>query len=137
MIVRAFQPEDIDRIELQPVQAATRPLLGEHWGHELLEAGPAYTAQDGGRIVACAGFMEAERGALLWSFLCARPPMRRLTGMARRLLEVHAYPKVVATTAVDFRPGCRWLEILGFRPVEIVPQMGADGRDHWLYERVP
>lgn len=137
MNVRGFHPTDLDRIVLQPTQAATRPLLGEHWGPELATAGPAYTAEEDGRIIACAGFLEGDRGALLWSFLCERAPMRRLTKMARRLLEVHPYPKVVATTAVDFAPGCRWLSLLGFRAVEIIPEMGVDGRDHWLYERVP
>lgn len=137
MIVRAFDPADIDRIVLQPTQAATRPLLDPRWVATLAGGGPAYTAEEAGRIVACAGFLEGERGALLWSFLCDRAPMRRLTKMAWRLLAVHPYPKVVATTAIDFPQGCRWLEMLGFRAAEIIPEMGADGRDHWLYERIP
>ncbi len=136
MNVRGFHPTDLDRIVLQPTQAATRPLLDPRWLETLADGGPAYTAEEDGRLIACAGFLEGDRGALLWSFLCERAPMRRLTKMARRLIEVHPYPKIVATTAVDFQPGCRWLELLGFRAIEVIPEMGVDGRDHWLYERI-
>jgi hypothetical protein len=57
--------------------------------------------------------------------------------MALRAFQV--YPiRVTATVETDFVPGCRWLEVLGFKKhPDILESYGPDGRDHFAYVREP
>lgn len=134
MIVRPFKPEDMAAIDLQDAQRPARDLLLE-LAPDYATGGPAYTAEQDGRIVACAGVLAVGSYGALWSALARGAPMLALHRAALRFLSVHRFRLMQATAAAHFADGCRWLEMLGFERRNVLPQPGPDGAMHVLYER--
>ena len=101
---------------LDPVHIQGRETATLEYGEILEAGGRAYTMLDGGRVIACAGILDAGPiGSWLWSYLDQRTgrAMLRFHRVALELIRSHAGP-LRAATAAGFAPGCRWLEMLGF-----------------------
>lgn len=137
MIVQPFRTWHLEEIELQPAQTSWKR-YGTIPYAQHLEAGTAFTAREGSRVIACAGVLPIERDVgTLWAFLAvgARLHLLRLGRMALRLCQVSGYARVVTSTESDFPQGCRFLELLGFSFVDTIEGFGPDGRDHHFYAR--
>ncbi len=130
MIIKTFKPEHLEAIELRDARIL-RPRVQDML--PLIMAGDACTVFTD-RIIACTGLVPTTLGAHLWAVIAKDAPMIVLHKMALRAFEVYRL-RISATVEVNFLPGCRWLEMLGFEQLEIADGYGHDGCDHYLYVR--
>lgn len=138
MIVERFKPE---HLELMRVQAAQRQdvvflsaMLREAFG-----IFPAFTGFVGEEPIACAGILPGLFGmGEMWAFLSERagPHMLALTRAGERLIALYPFRRLETDVPVNFSPGCRWLELLGFEWEGPMRKYGLDGSDHYRYARV-
>ena len=133
MTIEPFKPEHLDAIELRDAQLSLQPRVDDML--PLIATGEACTVITN-RIIACTGLVPTTLGAHLWAVIAKDAPMIVLHKMALRAFEVYRL-RISATVEVDFRPGCRWLEMLGFEQLEIAEGYGHDGGDHYVYVRTP
>lgn len=139
MIVRPWKPEDTKKLLLQPSQDYMYPMLDELNIQPLAEAGNAWVGEDNGEILAIAGILPKwENRATAWALV---------SNMAgRRFLHIHRavesfldncrFRRVEATVDIGFRPGHRWMKMLGFKPEGYLEAYRPDGADQILYARV-
>lgn len=135
--VRAFQPQDLASVDLQPVQEWIRPHLTLAYGIRLARD-PAFTLLDADQIIACGGIARfTDARPLLWSLVSrhARPHFLALHRVAQRLIACYDEPGLCATCEPGHEQGRRWLELLGFRPEGSLPNFGPDSSTHDLYGR--
>jgi len=137
--VHPFVPADIEELSLQPSQEFLSPFVGRPgYGQELADAGPCYTAREGGRIVCCAGLVNLWEGrASAWALLSADSG-RCMISIHRAVAEFFdgcGIERVEAYVVPDFMPGHRWARMLGF---EREGRMRAfqRGQDMDMYARV-
>lgn len=137
MNVIPFEASHIARMDIQPGQRVLISHLPLAYIEQLPKAGPALTAEDQGRILACAGIAHQGYGVgILWACVASgtHSYFIRLDRCVRRFLEIPRLRRIEATT--DFEPGCRWLELLGFEFEGVKKKYGPDGKDHRAYARV-
>lgn len=140
MILERFRAAHLEEIDLQPEQVYLRAYIGAPEAREFEQGGPAYTLRSAnGQIALCAGFLTGPECSGLWAFVSAiaRKRLIALHGCAQRMLEVAPRLPVITSVEADFEAGHRWVSLLGFTFVRPVPGIGADGRDHHLYEWRP
>lgn len=137
--ITAFQADHVAQMQLQPRQARVLSIMTLPYIATLAQVGPAATALMQGRVVACAGVVCQDYGVgTLWAFIAhdAGQHFVRLHRCARRLMHLAQMRRIEASAEVDFGPGCRWLELLGFQSEGLMKQYGPDGSDHirfaWL-----
>lgn len=136
MILEPFRAVHLTEIDLQSAQAYLRPFLTQTEVDELETGGPAYTVRaETGEIAMCAGFITAERGSYLWSFISVmgRTRLIALRDVARRFLDIAPRLPVLASVESDFTAGQQWVAMLGFTYERVVPKFGPDGRDHHIF----
>lgn len=136
MRIVPFQSWHVLSMELQDHQLARMEGITTEYLAKLARSGPAFSAVDDEEILACAGIAEIGGPATLWGFISrhAGKRMLRLDRSVRRLMELKHYPRIESTVPVGFKPGCRWLERLGFvldKPIADYVQ----GETHLLYVR--
>jgi len=107
---------------------------------EDLAKGAAYTAWRDGKPVASAGLLpiHAHR-ALAWAVIGSCSPMMflRVHREITRRLARFPFKRVEAAARIDFIPGQRWLQIMGFRcEVVCAEAYMPDGSDASLYALV-
>jgi RimJ/RimL family protein N-acetyltransferase len=139
MNIIPFEPEHVGQIAIQAQQMFTLSALPPKYLWGLKVMGPAITAEDNGKIIGCAGV--AHIGSwmgTLWGFIAADagPYFVRLHKCAKRLIEIPQVQRIEASSEVSFKPGCRWLELLGFEAEGVMKAYGIDGADHMRYARV-
>lgn len=131
-----YSPEHVRRLRLQPSQLmALSPEVQPHL-ENLGLAGLAFTGISRGEVIACAGVAPSGLGsATLWGFISAgaKPYFVRLHRSAERMLRLRPFRRIEASSEVDFEPGCRWLELLGFEAEGVMRAYGPDGKDHMRY----
>ncbi len=143
--IRAFEDDDLARLNPQMVQAAEYAALPswEEIGAMVRAAGPAWTAEWRGRVVGCAGIAVQMGGrGECWCFIGRDMPraawvvihraVRSRLGQAPAL-GVH---RLEATAAVGFPPARRWLEMLGFECEGVARAYAPDRSDCFRYARV-
>ena len=124
--------EDFSPVHLLAFQD---PFATLAYGEALFKRGPAYTVRSE-RILLCGGIAADDAGqGWLWSFVApaASAHFLKLHGYVRRFIEVHAQP-LIATTP-QHGPGCRWLEVLGFRKDRPLPGFYPGCPDQFVYRR--
>jgi hypothetical protein len=138
VIVVPFKSLHLAAMNVQPAQA--RELVHLPPGAlERLAEHPSLTGLYQGEPVACFGIVPDTLGsATMWAFLSADSGRHMLmfTRSALRFLELYPFRRVEATAPVEFGPGCKWLELLGFENEGRMRRYGADGADHYRYARV-
>jgi hypothetical protein len=95
-----------------------------------------YTYMVGGRPIACWGLIRNDKGLWLSSYLVrdTSKHMLALHRVAMAVLRSVSEP-VLAATREDFPAGCRWLKMLGFRPVCPLSDLYPEVTGAILYER--
>lgn len=112
MIVRRFRREDLTGFRVQPRQAATFACV-EPAVVAFMEAGPAYTLEDG-EPLAMAGLATVDDRRIAWAWLAENAPVLALHRYV--LAALRAVPKVYAFAAEDWPQAQHWLRMLGFAP---------------------
>lgn len=77
--------------------------------------------------------------AFAWALVDQEVSARDMAFMTRRLrewLDNCNYHRVQSSVRVEFEPGHRWVERLGFELEGLARKYGSDGSDHVLWARV-
>lgn len=105
-----------------------------------LEATEAYTVMADGKPVAVMGLLPLwNKRALAWTFIDrqAGPYMVPIHKRVKAFLQDAPFDRIEADTPVDFDPGHRWLEMLGFELEAVeMKKYYIDGRSGSLYAMV-
>ena len=139
MKIVPFKPRHLWDIRLQPAQVNEISYVSDAYALALAESGPCISAVHNGQIIASCGVARGlMNGGVLWGFVSADAGqhMLRLDRYLRRFLGVVTLPRIEATVASGFTPGCRWLEMLDFQFEGVMRKYGPDGSDHMRYARV-
>lgn len=139
-----FEPADIEDLVLQTQQLAEMAMVD--WRGMVRAAatvGPAWTGRLDGRVIGCAGVSLSWRGrAHAWCVLSDGIPRCAWVGIHRavadrleRLAELGVW-RLEAETALGFRPGIRWLTLLGFEREGTARGFGPGGEDFVRFARV-
>jgi RimJ/RimL family protein N-acetyltransferase len=95
---------------------------------------------DAGNVVGIVGAVTTHAGcAYIWTFAGkeAGRHMLAITRFVQRWLESLSCVRLEATVMKDFRPGHRWMRLLGFRKETTRPMKRWDGiNDFHLYARI-
>lgn len=93
-----------------------------------------------GDVLAVAGIMPQWKGSGLgWSFLARgwRRHAKRITREVERYLRASEYHRIETAVKIDFAPGHKWAERLGFYlETPLARKWGPDGEDYSLYAMV-
>lgn len=119
MNVSPFKSQDLELLEVQPAQVRELE-LARSVAVDLARA-QAYTIRRGNVVLAVGGVTSLERDVgYLWSLVSVHAARHfvRLTKIARRICEVSGKARILADSAADFPQGFRWLELLGFTPLD-------------------
>lgn len=142
MEVRTFQPQDLYTIadRLQTAQLGLHNVLRDNsYGEALAKAGPCFTAESGGEVIACIGTIpQWARYQRAWALLSgdAGRSMVSLTRRIARWLRFHNDGRVDTSVHCDFPQAIRWAEMLGFRNEGLMRRFDPDGRDCYLFAQV-
>jgi hypothetical protein len=134
-----FEPEHIQRLELQDAQQYMVSHICVEYLKALQAVGPSASAEVDGRIIASAGVAFQGFGmGVLWAFVAkdAGRHFVKLDRCVRRLLSITSLKRIEATTEVSFHQGCRWLELLGFENEGRMRAYGPNGEDHYRFARI-
>lgn len=141
-------------LELQPSQRLEIGMTNGRYsldeGEFLVDAGPAWTAYRGSRIVGIAGFRvlfaaaghpgQPARGghALAWASLSADVGRDHLaiTRFARWEVENAPFRRIEAVVDRDSKQAMKWAALVGLTAAHIMRGYGPEGADHILFERV-
>lgn len=107
---------------------------------QAMEGDQTFTGLMDGKVVAVGGIADLCPGrALLWSYMgpTAGRHMVALTRVAKRLIEMSTVDRLEADVDVDFEPGHRWLQLLGFElETPRMRKYRPDGGDMAKYVRI-
>ncbi len=140
--VRPFRPFHIALLRAQGVQGAQERAVShvpENIDSLGLTAGPAVTAFDGELVLLTGGVLPfGQRRGVCWALLSAHAGrhMTRLHYATERFLSAGNWRRLEATVEEGFKPGCRWLQLLGFEFEGRMRGYGDDGETHLRYGRV-
>lgn len=127
--IRPFKREDLLNIQAHdrylPAAQEAFEALEEHDGFYEI----AWTAEEGGYILACCGINRGCAWAFVYPHMSARQ-ITRVTCRVRQVLKAHSitYGPVIATVDADFDHAVRWVKVLGFKKVE--------ASNLWVYDAV-
>ena len=144
MRIEPFHPEHLRLIH--PYRESDRLLLGPiladpRYGEALANAGPCFTAFYGDEPTSCAGVIalddNRDRGHV-WALMASQsgPLMTSITRAVRRFLCWTDFRRLETQVFLDWPPGQRWVEMLGFQREGLMRRYTPDNRDAWLYARV-
>lgn len=140
--VEPFRNFHLDLLRAQGVQEAqVREVSHVPGGYASLARapGPALTARDGDRIIACGGILVHGDGlGTLWAVLAgsASGHLLFLHRATIRFMDTEPLRRLEATVQEGFQAGCRWLDLLGFHYEGPMLGYGLDGATHLRYARV-
>lgn len=105
-----------------------------------LEGPHAFTGLHDGKVIAVAGLADVWPGrALLWSYMGghAGPHMVAIHKVALRMIAAYEGARIEADVDVDFKPGHRWIKMLGFElETARMRKYRPDGGDMAKYVRI-
>lgn len=140
MIVLPFEPEHLDELELQQSQLSLQPIISDSkYGYSLKKAGPAFSAQVDGEIIASLGIIpQWEHRAIAWGLIGARANRHLLSvhKAVERFLKMSEYRRIETSVATNFAEGHRWARMLGFEREGTMRAYTPEGFDCDLYARV-
>lgn len=131
---RAWHLPAIDPLHLRAGSAGTATL---EYGRFCETSGPAFSAIDGDRVIASAGIIVGSpHGNWLWSYLRqdSRKHFVAFHRATARFLDTYRMP-LLAGTEMAYQPGCRWLEMLGFKRGEPLSDLYPAEVGSWVYRR--
>jgi|SRR5882672_7049306 len=130
LIAQGVQPAYVGRISYVPGLS-----------DRLQEMGPALTAFDRDRVLCVGGMIPmGPKLGHVWAALAAEAGahMLALHRATERFMSTLQPQRLEATVEQGFRPGCRWLELMGFEceTPNGMRRYGEDGATHLLFARV-
>jgi hypothetical protein len=135
-----FEAWHMHALRLQAAQELFPSQVEPGHAHELERLGNAYTAIDGGDVLACAGLIEQWQGrAIAWALLAGDIGPHRFLRVSRgvmRALCTAPFHRIEAAVDCEFPQAIRWVHDLGFELEGKMRAFGVDKRDHYLYARV-
>ena len=137
-----FRPYHLDLIRAQGVQPSQERTLSHvpaSYAKVARPPGPALTVFEGDRVILAGGILTVDqRLGQLWAVLAANAGshMLSLHRGVLRFIECAHVRRLEATVEKGFTPGCRWVELLGFRYEGEMPGYGEEGETHLRYGRV-
>lgn len=136
----SFRPEHAAQIHLQSGQAYMKELIDDEYCQSLLDAGPAYTLIDDGKILACGGISLIWEGrGLMWSLISDSlrgPQFIRMHRIVLRFLEMHELRRIEITVDHHWPRAHRWAKLLGFKHEAYLPKYAPNGLDADQYVRL-
>lgn len=139
MIVRPWEPDDLKRLVIQPSQAYMRSFYDQLDLAPLAENGWAWTGETDEGVMAIAGLApQWENRAIAWAMLSCSIgwDMVHVHRKVKEFLVKAPFRRIEATVDVGFKPGHRWMKMLGFEPEGVMRAYRPDGGDQVLYARV-
>lgn len=142
-MIRAFRPQDVLAIDVQPLQLEEFGPPDLAYG-ERAARGAAWTAtmpngEGGEQVIGCGGIVPlfASHG-LAWALLAGELGARfvAMTRCARAAIEASPYRRIEALVRADWPQAIRWAEAIGLERNALIRAWGPLGIDHVLYERV-
>lgn len=125
-----FEKWHLSQIVPQPAQA------GADLSGEWVSAGVAWTAIDGGSIVACGGLLSQWEGRhVAWLLVGIGCRMRGIVKAARRILFSCAARRIEATVSTHFSQARKLVEMLGFEFEGVLKAYGPNGDDFHMFAR--
>lgn len=114
-------------------------MADKEYSESLKNAGPAFTAMDGDRVVMCGGlFPQWEGRAIVWALVGvdAGKHMIAITRGTKRFFGMFKYRRLETAVKTDFVEGHRWARMLGFANEGTMTGWAPDGCDYDLYARI-
>lgn len=140
MIVRPWQIGDSEKIDLQIAQQYTGDLANVSQDlTPLSELGLAWTAEVGGKVIACGGLLpQWENRAVAWMLIGwnAGPHFTALHRHIKHFLVTSPYRRIEAHVDVGFEAGIRWMKMLGFELEVYRRAFRPDGADMLEFVRI-
>lgn len=111
-MITDLQPWHLEAIRPQKAQTG---LVGN--AGDFVRSG--YAAMDNGAPVACAGLIRADGHTIAWAILADMGPgaFLRFHRAVKRFLD-RQNEVIWAFVSSEFPQGCRWIRLLGFKPVK-------------------
>lgn len=138
-IVR-MKAEHVQAVQLQAAQEYAMPMIDAQHARELAEAaGVAWAAVDAGRVLACAGIVQAhEQRGLAWAMFSsdALRQFKLIHRLVRQVVDAAPWRRVEMMVDVRHDAAVRWAERLGFEREGLMRAVTPDGRDCFLYAKV-
>jgi hypothetical protein len=117
-----FRPEHLDAIRPR----ALSPAQLEFFRRSYRPRGPAWTGVAAGRVIGCGGVVVTGDMGTAWAILSHPVPTAAAHRSALRALDeacaMQGLRRIEAAALADWPGACRWLERLGFQPMEIEGQ---------------
>lgn len=133
--VRAYQPGDLEAIDLQPGQECERTLFVP----EAADMGPAFTITRGDTLLMVAGLVEVHSAyASAWALFTSGlgGDYAAIVRAIRRVLDASGYRRVDAMIREDWGRAHALARLLGFSKEGVSRAMGEKGEDFATYARV-
>jgi hypothetical protein len=93
----------------------------------------------GAKVLGSCGIaMTGYTGAVLWGFVgtdCGKR-MLQVHRAVKRFVDAVQVRRIEATVLAGFKPGCRWMDLLGFEREGLMRCYGPDGADYYRYAKV-
>lgn len=120
MIVVPFENAHLDSLsDFGNQEELVRPLVGLLRDANYEDAGPAFSAKIGDRIICCAGLVEVTKyRAFTWAVVAKQDFAQRFIGIHRAVLgflNEQTYKRIDAQVALHDTDGHRWMKLLGFQ----------------------
>lgn len=134
--IRAFEPDDLDAIALQPGQQGDDFGFGRAGHLAMAENGPAFTALRDGHVIAIGGLTRNRADyATAWALIGedAGPALTALTRAVRRVIAASSFRRIDMLVRSGFQPATRWAWMLGFAREGAMRGLGSDGTDFDLF----
>lgn len=131
-----FKPFHVELLRAQGVQGAQAREVSLVPPEGVQIQGPALSGFVGDRILICGGIQVFYPGhGTVWGLLAeeAPPYLAAIHYGVKRFLTARSWVRLEASVEKGFAPGCRWLELLGFRFEGEMPGYGFDGETHLRY----
>lgn len=140
MIVRLWRPGDTEKLLVQPSQQYMGALLKDLDLEPLALKRMAWVGEDeNGGILAIAGLAPQWQGrAIAWALVSsmAGKDFIKIHRAVEKVLIDSPFTRVEATVDVGFKPGHRWMKLLGFEPEGYLKAYRPDGGDQVMYARI-
>jgi len=117
LVVSAYRAQDMRELKIQSSQEDMFSALtdAQFATFEKLES---WTARIDGEVMLVGGLLPVwDNRAMLWSYISqsAGGRMLTLTRGVRRLIDMSSYDRLECYVDMDFQPGHRWAQMLGFK----------------------
>lgn len=138
--IRAFQPADMLGFAVQPEQRGEAPEAPDDIALALMRLCPAPVAAEcGDGTVRLIGGIIGEGysvGLIALFDAAAGPWMLGIVRAVRAWLNECEAHRIAMEVRADFRPGCRFAELLGFEAEGLMRARGPNREDYMLFARI-